>query len=613
MEATTSSIQNLGPVFQYENSEDTPLLVSKERLLKKAITRYKSTRKCVTSKSALLILFWSFVLGLWNGMALYPDLYLRNFVVSYSFAGYIFVAIVFCFFPLAGFLADVKYGRYKVIIRSLLLVLMTIPPLLILLGSLGGLLAVYFTQPHVSYTIDLVLKPVFVLALGVLSFLALVALIASYVGVAGFTANVIQFGMDQLLDSPGEDRTLFIHWYVWTYFISIALGQVVWNFSLQYPYNYYFNYLAYYLIPLLPLSAIVLFIISLCLARAKRNWFLIEPGRVNPYKLVYRVTKFAWKHKTPIHRSAFTYCEDEIPTGLDLGKEKYGGYFTTEQVEDVKVFYGILKVLLSFGAVFFLDFAATSVLPMYAVHMAPYSCAFSWWCYLYNGTRVEYMLFNSSLMSPVLILVCIPLYLCLLRPFVARYVPGMLKRMGSGMILVLLSLIASFAMDAEAHMSSESNSTVCMFTYFDGITLTRLQRPLEQNSFLLTVQLALSALAHILIYVAAFEFICSQSPHSMKGLLIGLLYAIKGLYQLLATFLAIAFTVGYSVRPGDSTRFSCGFYYYLVNIVIGLVVILVYTQVAKRYRYRERETSLVMSADMSRSTTPIRSKIQCDH
>ena len=43
---------------------------------------------------------------------------------------------------------------------------------------------------------------------------------------------------------------------------------------------------------------------------------------------------------------------------LDLGKEKYGGPFTTEQVEDVKVFYGILKVLFSLGAAFFLDFAA---------------------------------------------------------------------------------------------------------------------------------------------------------------------------------------------------------------------------------------------------------------
>ena len=57
-----------------------------------------------------------------------------------------------------------------------------------------------------------------------------------------------------------------------------------------------------------------------------------------------RVTKFSRQHKTLLCRSAFTYCEDELPKGC--GKEKYGGPFTTEQVEDVKAFYGIL---FSFG------------------------------------------------------------------------------------------------------------------------------------------------------------------------------------------------------------------------------------------------------------------------
>ena len=48
--------------------------------------------------------------------------------------------------------------------------------------------------------------------------------------------------------------------------------------------------------------------------------------------------KFAAKHKAPVNRSALTYWEDDIPSRLDLGKSKYGGPFTTEQVEDVKTF-----------------------------------------------------------------------------------------------------------------------------------------------------------------------------------------------------------------------------------------------------------------------------------
>ena len=55
-----------------------------------------------------------------------------------------------------------------------------------------------------------------------------------------------------------------------------------------------------------------------------------------------------------------------------------------------------------------------------------------------------------------------------------------------------------------------------------------------QNPALL-IQLTLSAFSHMLIYTAVFEFICSQSPHSMKGLLIGVLYVIRGLYQTCVT------------------------------------------------------------------------------
>ena len=71
--------------------------------------------------------------------------------------------------------------------------------------------------------------------------------------------------------------------------------------------------------------------------------------------------KFAKAHTIPIRRSAFTYCEDELPSRLDLGKEKYGGSFTTEQVEDVKAFLGILSVLLTLGPIMMVDFSIDGI------------------------------------------------------------------------------------------------------------------------------------------------------------------------------------------------------------------------------------------------------------
>ena len=44
--------------------------------------------------------------------------------------------------------------------------------------------------------------------------------------------------------------------------------------------------------------------------------------------------------------------------------------FTTEQVEEVKAFFGILKVLMSLGPFFIVDFAATESLSILGRHMA---------------------------------------------------------------------------------------------------------------------------------------------------------------------------------------------------------------------------------------------------
>ena len=76
------------------------------------------------------------------------------------------------------------------------------------------------------------------------------------------------------------------------------------------------------------------------------KWLIIEPKSPQSLKTIYQVLKFAAKHKSPLNRSALTYWEEDIPSRLDLGKSRYGGPFTTEQVEDVKTFFKIVLVHL---------------------------------------------------------------------------------------------------------------------------------------------------------------------------------------------------------------------------------------------------------------------------
>jgi hypothetical protein len=83
----------------------------------------------------------------------------------------------------------------------------------------------------------------------------------------------------------------------------------------------------------------------------------------NPYSLVYRVIKFALRHKHPLQRSALTYWEDKIPSRIDLGKSKYGGPFTSEEVENVKTFFQLIKVLISLSGILVTSFLMDLSIP----------------------------------------------------------------------------------------------------------------------------------------------------------------------------------------------------------------------------------------------------------
>ena len=134
-------------------------------------------------------------------------------------------------------------------------------------------------------------------------------------------------------------------------------------------------------------------------------------------------------------------------------------------------------------------------------------------------------------------------------------------------------------MDTAAHIKapvSVSNYTECMFLFWPT--------PVHQNLSELTLQGFLDATAYMLIDIALYEFIYAQSPHSMKGLLIGLSFAIQGLFQAIGAVLAYPFMLFIS-----SSLPSCGMSYYIMTLIVGLFGLLAYTYTARCYKYRERD------------------------
>ena len=148
---------------------------------------------------------------------------------------------------------------------------------------------------------------------------------------AGIIVNSLQFGIDQLTDASSSEITSYISWYTWNFILASTTGAIFTNCLMHYISMSYF---------VLPLSCTLSILSDCCF----KHWLVKEPVTTNPLKLIYQVLKYAMKNKYPRLRSAFTYWEDKPYSRIDLGKSKYGGPFTIEQVEDVKTFFRILAI-----------------------------------------------------------------------------------------------------------------------------------------------------------------------------------------------------------------------------------------------------------------------------
>ena len=566
------------PTVQKElSSENTSLLNNEPDKLHNCFAHVKSKfrrQSCLKSKPVILILIWTFLASVLHWIFTDPSsvitpLTLFHIYDNSSFiigSAYVYFAILQLFYPFAGYLADVRYGRKKCVISSLWS---------FIAGSLlvGICVLVVFCLLYLPY--DNNHKWSYALMSVIIIFLGppiIIGIFLFFSSIVAFNANVIQFGLDQLHDSPTEHLVLYIHWYVVLSYVGTELIKVptstlssVCSLLIE---NFIWFTTVAGIVSIFLVVIYLFLLISLCLAFRKHHvWFLSDSGSRNPYKLVYKVISFAREHKNPVRRSAFTYCEDELPSRLDLGKEKYGGPFTTEQVEDVKAFLGIFKVLLALGPLFAVERSVSFLLPLFSKHLFGifYPCSFS----------------NEAFPSFIIIILLV-LYIVLLRPFVHSYIPGMFKRIGLGMVLMVTPIPCFFILDSIGHTAAVSNnvgSEACFLTDPYSIDL-------RMHRTVLLIPIFASTTGSMIFYIAAYEFIYSQSPHSMKGLMIGTFFAIRGTFQLLG---ALVFIFPFLAWKSMSSFPSCGFVYYLVNMVVAFFGMIAYIWIARKYRNRQRD------------------------
>ena len=484
--------------------------------------------------------------------------------------------VSYLLYPSIGWIAEVYLGNFRMMKWSFVTGF---------ISSLWGIL---------TATILMTVSPYFTNGY----FLTVCVMLFLMTGLAGlgmFEANAIQFGMDQMLEASSEQLSSFIHWYFWFahlgslfVFYSIVIVSLfmhrcrlkasLFGIGMNFPTGLVLFAIAG--IQLISYTIVILYLkcsrSNLCPERRSRNSLLI----------IYKVLKYAYRNKYPERRSAFTYWENDIPSRIDLGKQKYGGPFTFEEVEDVKTFFMLLLLLLS----------------LFGFHLSGDGYSLTFFMMNRSGctTIIPLMITaNPQQILCLVIVVGVPVFQ-LFKKHLLYYTPNMLTRLWIGLTLALLNeaVQTTYSLlipqrEFDCHQIGNSN--------FKDFSPSLLMKCVLANTFLVmndscdhvcsdppvdfpSVYISILPLlcygaSYLFVFMTALEFICAQSPNDLKGLVIGIWYSLLSIKFILINVL--------DTYPPYLEIISWNIYHGIKGLCI-LISIIAFSIVYKHYRYRQR-------------------------
>ncbi len=423
------------------------------------------------SKGAFLIVFWTPLVTLSTVYMIIPlsKVHLKdiNDIVHNSYIALILAAPFFFCAPIFGWIADTWCGNYRVF-------------------RVGNILGFLATVIGCTCSVILLQVPEHSIVSQIISVGG--SSVVYIIGVMGLTAcavTAVQLGLDQMPDASSANITSFITWISFSGYFGgwlFETGYYIYTGCVNNTLTLFEQNLNSHVFSLLPVIAMTIACLFLFIFGPK--WLTIEPNCPQSLKMVYQVLKFAWKHKAPLNRSALTYWEENVPSRMDLGKSRYGGPFTTEEVEDVKTFFKILIIFLPINLTFCSFYLGYSEATL---KIFPTNC--------------ENVLLYLFIYSPNwIILITFLVYEVIIYPLIRNRLPSILKRIGTLSFLI-------FALNSIDLVLEISFLHSVKFSMWSKIPLSVLFSPIIG-----------------LLAITVLEFVCAQSPYRMRGLLQG--YAI---------------------------------------------------------------------------------------
>ncbi len=294
------------------------IIISRCRYLKP-----KCRMRKVSSKAAVLVLIWNVLCSSTFGYLVNLEIvyfHLSDDLISGIVPEVVFVLVAL----LSGYIADNFIGRYRSAKIAFTLLFAT---------SILQCILVIVKQSIAEVPLSL--------SIGLVTFTSSLGCVSAAI----LLVTLPQIGLDQITDNSVSNITSFISWFVASYFIGSWISGFSYTGWLCFGSDFQTVW------SLLFVCSMSIVLISDFFLTPK--WLIIEPKSPQSIKTIYRVLKYAAKHKAPTNRSSFTYWEEDIPSRIDLGKTKYGGPFTVEQVEDVKTLLRILALTAPLCLCFF--------------------------------------------------------------------------------------------------------------------------------------------------------------------------------------------------------------------------------------------------------------------
>ena len=456
----------------------------------------------------------------------------------------------FILYPLAGAAGDIFCGRYTTLLYSVAIM-------------------------SIGMALGAVISVVQAIKFEIFAYYILLPIL--WTGLSFFLVVVVQFGADQLQEAGSAELCKWVRRSTYAFLMGrMCSDAFLRSCALSIDLERMF-------IPvgtLTALSAVGLLGMLIAIKKQKKG-FVIEPKSDSPYKVIIQVLNFARKHKCPIRRSALTYWEQEIPSRIDLAKTKYGGFFTNEQVEDVKTFIRLIGMLV---AMTIWPAAGLFTVNQFDI-MYPHMDKDIGTSITNHNFTVQTFVAMSNTIPLVTAVILVTLYeFLLLCTCVGKFLPGTLQCYAIGLILSCISPAALLTLDTIGHVL-HSNASCIFYQYQNGTY----NIPINISAFAMTPLTAINVVANFLTYVTVLQFILAQAPYSMRGSLVGFFYFALFFFRMLLLLLVLPFSLPNLKHIVSYHPLSCGFGYLALNVVLAVASLVIFCVAMKKYKYRQRD------------------------